>query len=389
MTRPELTETRMRSPSLRVMSRFHADLSLVRHRVDARLSTLFEQMLGEFEQVFADSASVSVDDRREDPTHQAQFEPGSPGLSALRTMALGSGKRIRPAFVYWAFTAAGGDPNDDRVIEAGAMLELLHLFALVHDDVMDESVVRRSQPTLQVQFADRHRSLGLRGAAERYGENMAILLGDFALLACTELASSLPRPAQRIFYRAATQLMLGQYLDLESAATGRHDQTLYSRTALLKTASYTVEGPLLVGAALTPRGGELEPYLRRYGRAIGEAFQHRDDLLDIFGEEHETGKPVAGDILQQKATRLFAILKNKAAHGDRALTALIESPGGQPVELTSVRALFRRSGAADELERVIEGLTRSAVLAITDAPMSDDCRELLIGAAHFVGTRAW
>lgn len=345
----------------RVMARLHADLGAVRRRVDARLATLFDQAL-------AESADV--------------LEPGSPGLAPLRAMALGNGKRIRPAFVYWAFTAAGGDPDDDSVIEAGAVLELLHLFALVHDDVMDEAPMRRSQPTIHVLFADRHRGVGLRGGAERYGENMAILLGDFALLVCTELAASLPAPARRVFHQAARQLMFGQYLDLESAAAARHDEALYSRTALLKTASYTVEGPLLVGAALTPDGDVLVPYLRRYGRAIGEAYQHRDDLLDIFGDEQQTGKPVAGDILQQKATRLFAILSDHVEGGD-PLASL------DTLDLESVRALLRRTGAAAELERVITGLTREAVLAIEEAPMSEACREVLIGAAHFAGSRAW
>ncbi|MFL6123180.1 polyprenyl synthetase family protein [Actinophytocola sp.] len=361
-TRPGPAGFGMSAPDERVMARFHADLGAVRRRVDARLSTLFDR-------VVADSAAV--------------LEHDSPGLAPLRAMALANGKRIRPAFVYWAFTAAGGDPDDERVIEAGAVLELLHLFALVHDDVMDEAPVRRSRPTIHVLFADRHRALGLRGAAERYGENMAILLGDLAFLVCGELTASLPAPARRVFFRAATQLMLGQYLDLECAAAVRHDPALYSRTALLKTASYTVEGPLLVGAALTPRGDELAPYLRRYGRAIGEAFQHRDDLLDIFGDEQQTGKPVAGDILQQKATRLFAILENHAEGADAALL------GAGALDLESVRALLRRTGAADELERVITGLTREAVLAIDEAPMSDACREVLVGAAHFAGVRAW
>ncbi|MCS7483591.1 polyprenyl synthetase family protein [Umezawaea endophytica] len=351
---------------VRTTNRVAADLDLVRHEVDAYLARLFDRAL-------RDSATV--------------LEPGSPGLAPLRDMALAGGKRIRPAFVYWGFLAAGGDPDDDRVIEAGAVLELLHLFALVHDDVMDESLTRRSAPTIQVQFADRHRALGLRGHAQRYGENMAILLGDFALLTCTEVLLSLPRRAQRIFYRAANQLVLGQYLDLENAAAVVVDDETSSRTALLKTASYTVEGPLLVGMALTPTGPELEPCLRAYGRAVGQAFQHRDDLLDVFGDEAETGKPVAGDITHQKATRLLATVRRNASVGDRALLSLLEGPAAGDVELESVRSLLLRTGAVDDLERLIDDLVAEAVTAIADAPMPASSKEVLTDAAHFAGAR--
>ncbi|SDG51315.1 geranylgeranyl diphosphate synthase, type I [Lentzea fradiae] len=349
----------------RTAERLTADLDLVRHRVDAYLTDLFDRALRDSETV---------------------LDAGSPGLEPLRTMALSGGKRIRPAFVHWGFVAAGGDPDDGCAVEAGAVVELLHLFALVHDDVMDESPTRRSAPTIQVLFADRHRSLGLRGQAQRYGENMAILLGDFALLTCTELLLSLPRRAQRLFYRAANQLMLGQYLDLENAAAPAVDDETASRTALLKTASYTVEGPLLVGAALTSRGPELDPYLRAYGRAVGLAFQYRDDLLDVFGDEWETGKPVAGDVTHQKATRLLAGLRHQAAGGDRTLLL----PGEPAVaDLESLRSLLLRTGAVDEVETLIGDLVGEAVTAITAAPITASSRDVLIDAAHFAGARRW
>ncbi|WP_424187006.1 polyprenyl synthetase family protein [Actinokineospora sp. G85] len=220
----------MTTHPLPTASRLAADLALVRHRVDTRLADLFDH-------AERDSAAV--------------LGPGSPGLGPLRDMALAGGKRIRPAFVHWGFVAAGGDPDDSRVVEAGAVVELLHLFALVHDDVMDEAPTRRGAPTIHVRFAERHRR---PGQARRHGENMAILLGDYALLTCTELLLALPGRAQRVFYRFARQLMLGQYLDLENAAAPPVDDEAASRTALLKTASYTVEGPLLLGAALA--GGE-------------------------------------------------------------------------------------------------------------------------------------
>ena len=341
---------------LNTLVRFQADLDRIRRRVDQQLSELFERAL--------------VDG----------IGPSMFGLSELRGMALAGGKRIRPAFVHWAFVAGGGDPDDNRAIDAGSVLEMLHTFALVHDDVMDESPTRRGLPTLQVTFAERHRALGMRGCSRRYGENMAILLGDFAFLMCTELATTLPRAALRTFYWSATQLMHGQYLDLETTASGEFNSEIAARTALLKTGSYTVEGPLLIGAELAPNGTEIKAQLHTYGRAIGQAFQLRDDLLDIFGDEAETGKPVGGDVLHHKATRLLDIVRTRATGRDRELLVRWEA---NDIDLATVRSLLVRSGAVDELESKIDGLVGQAVEALYEAPMAADGRDSLIDAAHF------
>lgn len=347
---------------LSTLDRFQTDLDRIRRRVDQQLSELFERAL--------------VDG----------IGPSMYGLSELRGMALAGGKRIRPAFVHWAFVAGGGDPDDNCAIDAGSVLEMLHTFALVHDDVMDESPTRRGMPTLQVTFAERHRALGMRGCAKRYGENMAILLGDFAFLMCTELATRLPRAALRTFYWSATQLMHGQYLDLETTASGEFNSEIAARTALLKTGSYTVEGPLLIGAALAPRGPEIKPQLQVYGRAIGQAFQLRDDLLDIFGEEAETGKPVGGDIVHHKATRLLDIVRARATGRDRELLIRLEA---NDIDLATVRSLLVRSGAVDELECKIDALVTQAIDALYEVDLATPGRDSLIDAAHFACHRKW
>jgi geranylgeranyl diphosphate synthase type I len=326
-----------------VDTRFQANLTDIRRRVDDYLAELFDTTLRD------DWKSADLD----------EF-----GLSLLREAAIGGGKRIRPAFTQWAFLAGGGGVEDDLAIRAGAVFELLHTFALIHDDVMDEADTRRAMPTLHISFAERHYANGRRGSARRYGENMAILLGDYTLLVCARLAGSLPLQAQQTFYRAATRLMHGQYLDLETSATGQWHEDVAATTAELKTASYTVEGPLLVGAGLAPNGAAIEPFLRTYGRAVGQAFQLRDDLLDLYGDETQTGKPVGGDVAQHKATRLLGIANRRATGADRAL--------------------LRRT---DEL--VIERLVLDATEAVATAPMTAHGREMLIDAARFAGERKW
>ena len=351
-----------------VDNRFHANLADVRRRVDNQLAELFDTTLRD------DWKTADLDGF---------------GFSLLREAALGGGKRIRPAFTQWAFGAAGGEAEDDLAIRAGAVFELLHAFALIHDDVMDEADTRRAIPTLHVSFAERHNVQGLRGSARRYGENMAILLGDYTLLVCAKLAGTLPARAQNVFYRAATQLMQGQYLDLETSATREWHEDLAATTAQLKTASYTVEGPLLIGAALVPNGIELEPFLRYYGRTVGQAFQHRDDLLDLFGDQAQTGKPVGGDVVQHKATRLVEIARRRATGADRALLRRLDGPGSGDIDLDTIRAVLHSCGAVAELELVIEELILDATSTILNAPMTAHGRELLIDAARFVGERKW
>lgn len=343
-------------------TRFHANLTDIRRRVDDYLAELFDTTLRD------DWKSADLD----------EF-----GFSLLREAALGGGKRIRPAFTQWAFLAAGGGVEDDLAIRAGAVFELLHTFALIHDDIMDEADTRRAMPTLHVSFTERHTTLGLRGSAQRYGENMAILLGDYTLLVCARLAGSLPAQAQQVFYRAATRLMHGQYLDLETSAMGEWHEEVAATTAELKTASYTVEGPLLVGAGLAPRGAELETFLRCYGRAVGQAFQLRDDLLDLFGNEAQTGKPVGGDVMQHKATRLLEIARRRASATELALLDRSD------VGLDAVRAVLHDCGAVAELELVIEQLVIEATSAVANAPMTAHGREMLIDAARFAGERKW
>ena len=158
------------------------------------------------------------------------------------------------------------------------------------------------------------------------------------------------------------------------------DSETAARTARLKTGSYTVEGPLLIGAALAPHGHEIQASLEVYGRAVGQAFQLCDDLLDVFGEEAETGKPVGGDIVHHKATRLLDIARTRATGRDRELL-------NKPIDLATMRSLLVRTGAVDELECTIGVLVAQAIEALYDVPMAAAGRDSLIDAAHFAGRR--
>jgi geranylgeranyl diphosphate synthase type I len=214
-------------------------------------------------------------------------------LVALRDLVLAGGKRLRPAFCHWAYVGAGGAATDDAVVDAGAALELLHTFALVHDDVMDGSDLRRGLPAIHAGAITRHVAREWRGEPRRFGEGTAILVGDLAFVYADMLFGEADPSARRIFDELRVELCVGQYLDLVGTASGSNDAAQAARIERYKSGKYTVERPLHLGAALAGRLDELAPSLSAVGLPLGAAFQLRDDLLGVFGDVAVTGKPVA------------------------------------------------------------------------------------------------
>jgi geranylgeranyl diphosphate synthase type I len=199
-------------------------------------------------------------------------------VEELERLLAAGGKRLRPAFCYLGYRAAGG-AEGESIVRAAAALELLHTFALVHDDVMDGATERRGVETTHVRF-----SRAFPAASGARGRSAAVLVGDLAAVLAEALFRSSGFPPDRLeeafarFDRMRLEMAAGQYLDLLGAA--RRDLASAEHVAELKTGSYTVEGPLLIGAALAEAPEGLEARLRAYGRPAGEAFQLRDDVLD-------------------------------------------------------------------------------------------------------------
>ena len=196
----------------------------------------------------------------------------------------------------------------DRVVDAGAAFELMHAFALFHDDVMDDASSRRGEPTTHVLYADRHRRHGWSGEPRRFGDGAAILAGDLAFVLADELLVGATEPVWRMWNDLRTELNVGQFLDIAGAARRERRIEKAERIARYKSGKYTIERPLHLGALLaTPeRAGELLPSLSRYGLPLGDAFQIRDDIIGVFGDAALTGKPVGGDLLEGKPTALLA-----------------------------------------------------------------------------------
>ncbi len=307
-------------------------------------------------------------------------------IDVLATLTLSGGKRLRPAFCYWAFVGSGGDPVDPQIIDAGAGLELLHTALLIHDDLIDDASLRRGIETSHVRFAARHREHGWAGASDRFGSNVAVLLGDLAIFYAYGLLSGAPPPARHLFQQLGVEVGLGQYLELVTTAEDRRDYAAARLIARYKSGKYTIERPLQLGAALAGQLDQLEP-LSAYGLPLGEAFQLCDDLLGVFGDSAVTGKPVGSDLRQGKCTVLMATAQRRAT-GARAiqLLARVGDPSIDERTLTEIQTVLIDSGARREVEELRDALVEEALTALERVRLTAPARQALTALAG-VATR--
>jgi geranylgeranyl diphosphate synthase, type I len=309
-------------------------------------------------------------------------------LVAAAREAVSGGKRFRASFCYWGFRSVRYDVPDERALyRAAAALELLHASALVHDDYMDASDTRRGRPATHRAFAEQHRAQGWRGDPDQYGAAAAILLGDLLLSWSDELlrrcglGHDVVRDALAYFDTTRSEVVAGQFLDVSVQARGASDVDQAMRVLRYKSAKYSVERPLHVGAALAGGGPDVLAALSDLGLPLGEAFQLRDDLLGVFGDPGVTGKPAGDDLSEGKRTVLVALALRGASEADARL--LDESLGTAlgPAEVERLRRIIEESGAAAEVEGRISDLTRQCLAALEAAPITDGAREALRGLA--------
>jgi len=342
-------------------------LAGVAARVEARLTTLFDGERARWAQVDPDLV-----------------EP----IDTLAALVLAGGKRLRPAFCHWGFVGAGGAPEDPRVVGAGAAFELLQAFAVIHDDVMDGSATRRGACTAHLQYLDRHAGADWRGEGRRFGEGVAILIGNLAHVLADQLIRESAGTGLPVWDELRLELNMGQYLDMVGTARRDTGAVRAHLVARYKSGKYTVERPLHVGAALAGRLDELARPLSDYGDPLGEAFQLRDDLLDVFGDAALIGKPIGDDLREGKPTPLLAATTARCDSSHTPLLARVGSPDLGDEEVRAIRNLMEESGARAEVEAEIADLTTRAVDAAGRAPVPTETRQALVELAQFVAYRS-
>jgi geranylgeranyl diphosphate synthase type I len=324
----------------------------------------------------------------------------------LGGLVRGPGKRLRPAFVYWGYRAAGGaptGPDADAALRVGCAVEFLHACALICDDLMDGSAMRRWQPSAHIRLAGPEGRHGWPGPRAGFGRAAALVLGLQAFAwADAALCDAGLRPERlatvlRLFTTLRTEVIGGQYLDLVHAQRGLGPPGTSPVSATLpaaeqigtaeriiryKSAKYTVERPLQLGAAVAGRAGN-ESFLSGYGLPLGEAFQLRDDVLGVFGDPRATGKPAGEDIREGKQTLLLVLARQMAGPaGQRVIETVPGNPAATDADIAGVRTALASCGALDAVERRIAGLARQARAALeAEAGVPADARAALLQLA--------
>jgi geranylgeranyl diphosphate synthase type I len=344
-------------------------LASIAARIDARLVELLAAERARW---------VAIDD-----------ELGGP-IDEIHRMVASGGKRLRPAFCFWAFVGAGGSPEDQRVIDAGAAFELMHAFALFHDDVMDDSDSRRGAPTTHAVYRDLHAERRWTGESRRFGEGVAILVGDLAFVLSDQLLLGAPIEVWELWNTLRLELNAGQLLDILGSVRRERRVEIAERIARYKSGKYTIERPLHLGALLAApdRREELLPALSRFGLPLGDAFQMRDDIIGAFGDPAVTGKPVGDDLREGKPTPLLARAVARASEAQRAVLDGVGRPGLGDGDVAAIQQVILDTGARADLEAAIEALAADAVAALDDVELLPTARRELAALAEFVVLRA-
>lgn len=296
---------------------------------------------------------------------------------------LGGGKRLRPILTLLGFQAAGG-VRVDHVLPAALSLELLHTCALLHDDVIDGATHRRGRPATHVAFAEVHRVSNLEGDPGAYGDAVAILLGDLAFTLADDLWLQCDVQPDRLVagFRTFTvlreEVMAGQFLDVQAAARRATQPDTVLTVATLKSGRYSVTRPLELGAVLAGASEALVQGLRAFGDPLGRAFQVRDDILGVFGDEAVTGKSVSSDLAEGKRTLLVAeTLARLDEAGQRELEGLLGRADLDAAGADRARTLMRESGGLEATQAFVDTSTTEALEALAALDVPSASRDVL------------
>lgn len=326
----------------------------------------------------------------EQSSHWTELDPRlAEAIDELGLVLRSGGKRLRAAFTYWAWRGTLTEPVDESlVIDVGTAFELLQAFALIHDDIMDDSATRRGRPTVHTTQALRLVEQRWQGEPRRFGEGVAILIGDLSHAYADQLMAGTGPAARRIWDDLRIELNLGQYLDLRSAAAGELDRDTAHLVSTFKSALYTIVRPLQLGASLEcPASPELLTLLDRYGRPLGRAFQLKDDLLGVLGDEAEVGKPVGDDLREGKPTELAALAVDRAGNDQRKLLSGIGRRDLGADDVAAIVEVFHTTGAVDEIVERITSLVTEATSVLPEVPFDDQSKQALLALAEYVAAR--
>ena len=310
----------------------------------------------------------------------------------LRDFVARGGKRLRPALVHFAYRAAGG--SDDRTLPVEMAVELLHTYLLIHDDIMDRAETRRGGLAAHRFFDRQHRRNGWAGDSGRHGEAAAILLGDLAHSHAVSLFLSSAADqhhdlrASECFSEMCREVVVGQYLEMTAPQRADLVEEDLLTILRLKSGRYSVERPIQLGALLANASESLLEGLSNYGMALGEAFQLQDDLLGVFGDLEEMGKPVGGDLAEGKFTVLIqAAIERADASERRRIVQCLQHENPDADEITQVHDIIERVGARQKVEAMVQQRLDSSAKELGRLEIGGEAEVFFAGLSEYLRER--
>lgn len=344
----------------------------------------------------------------------ASISPDLEHILAYANSMLSSGKRFRGRFCYWGWRAIprereldplSGKPAinaDSDIIALAASLEVFHAAALVHDDIMDSSDTRRGLPSAHKAFEDLHLERAYSGDAEHFGVSTSLLLGDLLLAWSDDLLSEAVKnldagtasATRAQFSKMRQEVTLGQYLDIHEEAawlTAAENERLERalRVVTYKSAKYSMEAPLLIGASLAGGGENELAELAAFGLPLGVAFQLRDDVLGVFGDSEVTGKPSGDDLREGKRTVLIERAEARMHQGAKnVFDELLGDRSLSPKQIEMMQKTLEETGALDEVEKMIKGYGQRAMEVLEGSGITEVSKKELRRLAEAVTQRS-
>lgn len=351
-------------------------------------------------------------------SRRQEFEIISPDLVPIVDFTqslLSGGKRFRALFCYWSWAGCLQEPGSittsekdeaialDALVNLGAALEMFHAAALVHDDLLDQSDTRRGQPSVHKRFEQLHSEQGWAGSSARFGQAGSVLVGDLMLGWSSEIFGSallcapnaeIEKACRDEFSKMRVEVMAGQYLDVleeNSAATRDPNEAVgrANRVMLYKTAKYSIEAPLLIGAAFAGAEPATLRALSAFGIPLGLAFQLRDDVLGVFGDPKVTGKPAGDDLREGKRTVMIALTRETLNSSvGKIFDELLSSRSLNADQINFLQQTIIGSGALQKTERMLEELAAESLNALDQIDLEESSKSVLRDLANKVINRA-
>lgn len=345
----------------------------------AGFKTKFEKRLGELLRVEGTKA-LKID------AQYAVF------IKILEEFTMRGGKRIRPAFMYFSYLACGGNDKAE-IMKAARSVELLQTFLLMHDDLIDRSDLRRGQPTAHRMFEKEFERLDLSGDREHLGQSTAMICGDIAhMLAYDSLMeTNFPfgrrEKARKLFDRIMFDTAYGWYREMLNTMKAEVAEDEVLRAMEYVSARYTIAGPVGLGAVLAGGSEKNLKILTKYGLKLGVAFQIQDDILGMFGDEKEVGKPVNSDLMEGKKTLLYTKLLTKLEGKKKDKFLAIYGKSDRLVDFNWVRDLMREEGVLFEVKEKAGKLAEMALVELAKGEFVGEGKEFLEGIADYIVNR--